>query len=202
MTTPTFSIDTDREQMLEALRTVLATIPGVRTVDRQAITSEMLAATQLPAIRIEEAGTRYVWAHRQQPRLTADVLSNVVLDLQLIVPVERKGPGQRESTWREAFAHAVLATLAANPTLYCQLPGEPVAVDHAQDVGAHPELASVRYLATAGPEGRALISLVVRQEVALAREPTGRWLTVIAELRALDEVGVEDSYEPPPFTSP
>jgi len=185
-----------REQMLRALKAVLQEIPGVKTVDRQHILSEMLAESQLPSIRIEEVGARYQWTHRQQPRLIAEVFSTLVLDLQLSAPRQRRGPGQEESSSREAFVHIVLTKLAQNPTLLCQLDGESSPRAHARDVSAGTELADVRYPKTEGGWARALIQLTVRHEEVLDEQASGAWQHVLWSLRALDEAGEEDSYEP------
>jgi hypothetical protein len=192
----TFPRTSGREAMLQALAVVLGSIPGVKTVDRQHILNEMLAEAQLPAIRIEEVGTQYTWKHRQQPRLVAEVVSTLILDLQLPAPRQRKGPGQEESSAREAFVHAVLGKLASNPTLVCQLVGEPAPASHAQDVTSGLEVAQVRYPKTEGGWARALVQLSVRHEEVLDEQPSGAWQHVLWGLRALDVEGDEDSYEP------
>jgi hypothetical protein len=185
-----------REAMLQALAAVLRSIPGVKTVDRQHILSEMLAEAQLPAIRIEEVGTQYRWVHRQQPRLVAEVISTLVLDLQLPAPRQRKGPGQEESSAREAFVAAVLGKLASNPTLICALEGDEAPCAHTQDVTMGLEIAQVRYPKTEGGWARALVQITARHEEVMAEQPSGAWQHVLWSLRALDAEGDEDSYEP------
>lgn len=192
----TFPRTSGREAMLRALAAVLGDIPGVKTVDRQHILSDMLAESQLPAIRIEEVGAQYRWLHRQQPRLVAEVISTLVLDLQLPAPRQRKGPGQEESSAREAFVHAVLGKLASNPTLSCKLDGEASAGAHTQDVTVGLDIAQVRYPKTDGGWARALVQITVRHEEALAEQPSGAWQHVLWGLRAIDVEGDEDSYEP------
>lgn len=185
-----------REEMLQALKAVLQEIPGVKTVDRQHILSEMLAESQLPSIRIEEVGARYQWTHRQQPQLTAEVSSTLVLDLQLSAPRQRRGPGQEESSAREAFVHIVLTKLAQNPTLLCQLDGDPSPRAHARDVSVGTALADVRYPKTEGGWARALVQITVRHEEVFEEQASGAWKHVLWSLRAHDGEGDEDSYEP------
>ncbi len=143
-----------REQALEALKTVLQGVPGVRFVDRQTITEELVSDAQLPAILVDETRTEYKWNERHGRRALGARLG-VTLDLQVRAQRRTDGPGANVSTIREAFAFAVIEHLTNNPELRCQLTNEPNETPHVQDCAAG---FVVDYPVAKHPFGRCLIT--------------------------------------------
>jgi len=100
--------------MLEALKNALEQVPGVRHVNRQAITAQMVSDRQMPAILIDEDRTQYAWAERHGGRVMKAV-DTIGLDCQVMC---RRGDYEGDpSTVRQAFAWMVLNQLANNSTL-------------------------------------------------------------------------------------
>lgn len=183
-----------REKALLALEAILAAIPGVRYVNRQAISSEMVADSQLPAILIEEVRTQYRWVERFGRRRVATLSSILVLGLELQAKRHPKAPGLTTSSAREAMVEQVLKTLVDNPTLKTHLSGEAEAVDHARDIAS--ALADVTYPDAPAPKARALITIRVDLDAEYDGRTRTAWERLVLDLRAFDEVDAEDSYEP------
>lgn len=168
-----------REQALEALRSVLQGLPGVRLVDRQTITEDVVADAQMPAILIDETRTEYSWDERHGRRALGARIG-ITLDLQVRAGRRNDGPGAAVSTAREAFVFAVIEHLSNNPSLRCQLTGEATATDHVIDCAGG---FVVDYPPTTHPYGRALVTF----EMTLTECPVdarGRtaWQTLAIEL--------------------
>lgn len=184
--------DSCREKALQALEKVLGAIPGVRYVNRQAITPELVSDQQLPAIIVEEVRTQYRWTNRA--RREAVLSSILVLDLQVQSSRLEKASGMNTSSIREAFVEQVMKTLAGSATLNAQLEGEANAQDHARDVAG--TLADVQYPAAPPPKARALVTIRVDIDTTYDSRTRTAWERLVLDLYALDEVGEEDSYEP------
>ena len=178
MTTLTPAQESCREAMLEALVAVLERVPGVRLVERQGITAEMVSEAELPAIIIEESGTTGEWLERHGGR-TMELTDTIVLDVQVFATRGRRGR-HTASTVRERFVHAIVAELAEAATLVCQLPGEDAPRAHARDVLSTPP--RVRYLPTDGDHGRALLTLQVQHHQTYDRRARTAWLELLMEL--------------------
>lgn len=175
MTFPT----TNRERALEALRVVLSGIPGVRFVDRQTITEELISDPQLPAILIDEGRTGYSWEDRHGRRALG-ALATVTLDLQCRASRRADGPGADVSTTREIFIGAVIEELSNNPELICRLEGEEAPIAHVRDC-ARTFVAD--YPTATHPYARALITI----ELQLAECPADRraktaWQKLVIDL--------------------
>lgn len=147
-----------RDLMLDALVAVLQDLDGVRYVDRQAITPDLVADTRMPAILIDEVRSEYSWYERHGRRAMR-VNSVIVLDLQARAVRRTDGQGPNISTARERFTNAVLNHLANSADLTTQLDGEAAAVAHAYDVATQ---FSVRYVKMPDPYVRALVTLVAQ----------------------------------------
>lgn len=127
---------TDREACMEALRTVLQSIPGVGKVYRHGETPKEVSAANLPAIIIVEGKVKYR-KHNDRRRFLASF--PVFLSFLTMSQRTRAAPGGNLSTVREAFASVIITTLLENPELICQLEGEAEPVKHAYHVGAGDE---------------------------------------------------------------
>lgn len=165
--------------MLEALKTVLSGIEGVKFVSRQAITSEMVSDAQMPAILIDETLSRYTWASRSGAR-TMDVGCVLGLEVQ-VRSIRAKGNSVSESTVRELLVNEVIQTLVHNSRLICQLPGEAEEQAHARDVA---DQFSVRYVPGAGNTGRALITITSYFTAVFDRRTKTEWQQLFLELAA------------------
>ncbi len=126
-----------RERALEALKTILKAVPGIRTVDRQGLRPEMLTEGNLPAILITEGQTTYE-ASVKGNTLEMTARDRLTLDVQARAPrtASAKGAAYDASTTRALYVGAILSTLAKNRALHVQLEGEDEAREHAQHLGA------------------------------------------------------------------
>lgn len=186
MTTTPFAVSA-RERMLRALEAVLGTIPGVKHVSRQAISSDMVSAPQLPAILISEERTTYTWATaRQAQGRKLMVSSAIALDLQIGT---RRGRGHElgESSAREAFVDEVLQTLIDNPELEVALEDGAEPEPHCRDAFAG--AAQVRYVPGSGEYARAIVVIRVDLEATYERRSTRTPNTLLVELAAHDAAG-------------
>ena len=173
-----------RDQMLDALVAVLRGLEGVRYVDRQAITRELVTDAQMPAIIIEEVGTNYRWIERHGDRKMR-VRSGIVIDLQARARRRKDGPGGNVSTARENFVRAVLNHLANNPMLQTQLAGEDESTPHAYDTS---HLFDVRYVREADPFVRALITIQVDTDDVFDSRTRTDWQQLILNTTANPEI--------------
>jgi hypothetical protein len=149
--------DNQREAMLEALKNALEQVPGVRYVDRQAITEQLVSDHQMPAIIIDEDRTEYTWMERHGTR-TMRAVDTVGLDCQVLC--QRGDFRGNVSTVRQAFAWQVMNTLANASTLG----------DACKDAALR---FAVRYPETDYPYARVIIGIVVDgYEVFDEREQT------------------------------
>lgn len=179
-----------REAMLEALKTVLSGIDGVKFVSRQAITSEMVSEAQMPAILIDETLSRYSWISRAGQR-TMNVGCVLGLEVQ-VRTIRARGNEVNESTVRELLVNEVLQTLIHNSRLICQLPGEDEDTAHARDVG---EQFSVRYVPGNGNTARALITITAEFTAVFDRRTKIEWQQLFLELAAEGAEEVPDNIE-------
>lgn len=141
--------------MLDALVAVLQGLDGLTYVDRQGITPELVADTQMPSVLVDEVRTQYRWYDRHGGRSIGATCA-LVLDLQARATRRTSGQGPNISTARELFVNAVLNHLANNPTLNTQLDGEAEAADHARDIATRFD---VRYVRAPAPYVRALVTI-------------------------------------------
>lgn len=149
--------------MLEALKSVLEQVPGVRLVSRQAITPDLVSERQMPAIVIDEHQTQYTWAERHGQRMMR-VVDTIGLDCQVLC--KRGDYRGNPSTVRQAFAWMVLNQLANNPTL------GGTCMDAALRF-------NVQYPAADYPFARAIIALSVDSAEAFDDRPQTEWQKLI-----------------------
>jgi hypothetical protein len=169
---------TPRENMLEALRAHLATLPGVAFVDRQGLRPDRLSDGQLPAILITEQATTEAWVERHHDRET-EIAETLILDVQIKAPRERSGPGVKASTAREALRRAIIEHLTFNPTLTLELTEGAGEQAHCIDCAAGPFRA--RYMPEPEPYARFLLDVRVQLEDAHEDRASTDWQTLILE---------------------
>jgi len=155
--------DNQREVMLEALKSALEQIKGVRFVDRQAITPKMVSDRQMPAIIIDEDSTSYAWAERHGSR-TMTAIDTIGLDCQVMC---RRGDYEGDpSTVRQAFAWQVMNQLANHSTL------DGVCKDAALRF-------NVQYPPSDYPYARAIVALSVEYHEAFDGRAQTEWQQLI-----------------------
>lgn len=152
-----------REQMLDALKSALEGVPGVRKVDRQDIVPEMLSERQLPAIIIKEHETRYRWHERQGGRVMKCV-DTIALDCQAIS--KRGGYNGNPSTVRAEFVWQVLNALANDATLNDTCTDAAIRFD-------------VSYPEVNHPFARAIVAIVVESYEVFDDRETTEWKKLI-----------------------
>ncbi|MDZ7703361.1 MAG: hypothetical protein U5L04_02625 [Trueperaceae bacterium] len=171
-----------REALLEALETSLSKLSGVNYVSRQAISRDLVADAQLPAIIIDESSTQYEWYDRHGDR-DLEFRSTLVLDLQ--ISAERVDGGEYNiSTVRETFAAAVMTHLTEHAELIEQLDGESQSQAHARDVA--PSF-TVQYPAVQAPYARALVSTTAISTEQFDGRVYTEWDTLVADLYRHDD---------------